>query len=85
MRVSDTVLVEDNEYVVLLPLDGEADGCDSCDCGDHECTYEVIIMKIDKNEDGEFLIPVEDDDELKRPLKSSWIKSTKKTTRINNR
>lgn len=62
----DTVLVEDNEYVVLLPLDGEADGCDSCDCGDHECTYEVIIMKIDKNEGGEFLVPVEDDDELEK-------------------
>ena len=39
----------------------------------HECTYEVIIMKIDKNEDGEFLIPVEDDDELEKALKSSWI------------
>lgn len=66
----DTVLVEDSEYVVLLPVDEESCGCDSCDCGDDECAYEVIIMKIEKNGDDEFLVPVEDDDELEKAFEA---------------
>jgi hypothetical protein len=63
----DTVLVDDQEYVVMVPVaeDGCEDGCgcDGCDsCGETE----VIIMKVQKNGDEEFLIPVEDDEELER-------------------
>ena len=63
----DTVLVDDQEYVVMVPVDeegcGDSCGCDGCDsCGETE----VIIMKVQKNGDEEFLIPVEDDEELER-------------------
>ena len=65
----DTVLVDDQEYVVMVPVD--EDGCgDSCghegceSCGEGET--EVIIMKVQKNGDEEFLVPVEDDEELER-------------------
>jgi len=62
----DTVLVDDQEYVVMIPVDGSGcgtDGCDGCDsCGETE----VIIMKIQTKDDEEFLVPVEDDDELER-------------------
>ncbi|MGI6124350.1 MAG: DUF1292 domain-containing protein [Acetivibrionales bacterium] len=64
----DTVLVDDSEYVVLLPLD-EDGCCDSCDCDD-ECGAEVIIMKIEKNGEEEYLVPVEDDDELERAFEA---------------
>lgn len=63
----DTVLVDEQEYVVLLPIDEE--GCDSCGCGcgDSECDeVEVIIMKIATEGDEEILVPVEDDAELER-------------------
>lgn len=66
----DTVLVDDSEYVVLLPVDEEGHSCDSCDCGDDECGSEVIIMKIEKNGDEEYLVPVEDDDELERAFEA---------------
>ncbi|HHW22690.1 MAG TPA: DUF1292 domain-containing protein [Clostridiaceae bacterium] len=66
----DTVLVDDTEYVVLLPLDEESEGCHSCDCDDDECGAEVIIMKIEKSGDEEYLVPVEDDDELERAFEA---------------
>lgn len=66
----DTVLVDNNEYVILLPIDDEAHECDSCNCEDDDCTYEVVIMKIEKKDDSEFLIPVEDDDELERAFEA---------------
>lgn len=66
----DTVLVDDNEYVVLLPLVEDSDGHDSCDCDDDECGAEVIIMKIERNGDEEYLVPVEDDDELERAFEA---------------
>ena len=62
----DTVLVDDSEYVVLLPLDEEGCNCDSCGCDDDECGAEVIIMKIEKSGEEEYLVPVEDDDELEK-------------------
>ncbi len=62
----DTVLVDEQEYVVMIPVDGEGcgeDGCDGCDsCGETE----VIIMKIQKKDGEEFLEPVDDDEELER-------------------
>ena len=58
----DTVLMNDNEYVVLLPVD-EA-GCDCDSCGEDECGSEVIIMRIEKNGEEEYLVPVEDEEEL---------------------
>jgi uncharacterized protein YrzB (UPF0473 family) len=64
----DTVLVDDNEYVVLLPLDEEHEGCHECD--DDECGAEVIIMKIESNGDEEYLVPVEDDDELEKAFEA---------------
>lgn len=63
----DTVLVDDREYVVLLPLDEDGCSCDSCD---DECGAEVIIMKIEKSGDEEYLVPVEDDDELERAFEA---------------
>jgi len=60
----DTVLVDDNEYVVLLPLDEQ--GCDECD----SCVSEVIIMKIEKDGDEEYLVPVEDEDELDKAFEA---------------
>ena len=67
----DTVLVDDQEYVVMVPVDedGCGDGCGD-DCGCDGCgsggETEVIIMKVQKNGDEEFLVPVEDDEELER-------------------
>ncbi|NLM75223.1 MAG: DUF1292 domain-containing protein [Clostridiaceae bacterium] len=61
----DTVLMDDEEYVVLLPLDEEHD-CEDCD----ECETEVIIMKIERGDDEEYLVPVEDDDELERAFEA---------------
>jgi hypothetical protein len=59
----DTVLVDDQEYVVMVPVGEEGCECGGCDsCGETE----VIIMKVQKNGDEEFLIPVEDDEELER-------------------
>lgn len=62
----DTVLVDENEYVVMVPLDEHEcgdEGCAGCEsCGETE----VIIMKVQKNGDEEFLVPVEDDEELER-------------------
>ena len=65
----DTVLVDDQEYVVLVPVsdEEEKDGCDCDSCGCDDCgETEVIIMKIQKNGTEEFLVPVEDDEELER-------------------
>ncbi|NLB77889.1 MAG: DUF1292 domain-containing protein [Clostridiaceae bacterium] len=66
----DTVLVDDSEYVVLLPLDEEGCSCDSCGCDDDECGAEVIIMKIEKSGEEEYLVPVEDDDELEKAFEA---------------
>lgn len=66
----DTVLVDDNEYVVLLPVDEEGCDCDSCGCDDDECGSEVIIMKIEKNGDEEYLVPVEDEAELEKAFEA---------------
>ena len=63
----DTVLVDDSEYVVLLPLDEDGCGCDSCD---DDCGAEVIIMKIETNGEEEYLVPVEDDDELEKAFEA---------------
>ena len=58
----DTVLVDDNEYVVLLPVNEDACSC----CESEDCESEVIIMKIEKNGDEEYLVPVEDEMELEK-------------------
>jgi hypothetical protein len=60
----DTVLMDDNEYVVLLPVDENT--CEECD----DCVSEVIIMKIEKDGDEEYLVPVEDDDELDKAFEA---------------
>lgn len=50
----DTVELNGNQYVVLLPLDGSDDD-------EYE---EVVILKLDKNEDGEeCLITIESEEE----------------------
>lgn len=52
----DTVEMNDNEYVVLAPLDN-----DDPDQEDEE----VIILKVEHSEDGEdSFVTIEDDDEL---------------------
>lgn len=62
----DTVLVNDQEYVVMVPVDEEGCG-EGCSCGGEEDETEVIIMKVQKNgTDEEFLVPVEDEEELER-------------------
>lgn len=46
--------IEDKEYVVVVPKDG-----------DEESTDEAIVLRIDKDEEGnEILVTVEDDDEF---------------------
>lgn len=53
----DTIDMNDNEYVVLAPLEDEEDE-DSED-------EEVIILKVEHNEDGEdSFVTIDDDDEL---------------------
>lgn len=53
----DTVELNDNEYVILLPLSEEEDTEDDVD--------EVVILKIEHNENGEdSFITVEDEEEL---------------------
>ncbi len=51
----DTVEMDGNEYVVLLPLDEQ----------DNEEIDEVVILKVDHNEEGEdAFVTVDDEDEL---------------------
>lgn len=64
----DTVLVDDKEYVVLLPVEDDACGCSGCECD--ECGEEVIIMRIEKNGDEEYLVPVEDEAELEKAFEA---------------
>lgn len=53
----DTIEMNDNEYVVLAPLEGDEDEDQEED--------EVIILKIEHNDDGEdTFATIEDDDEL---------------------
>ena len=53
----DTIEMNGNEYVVLAPLEEE-------DAEEHD-EEEVIILKIEHNEDGEdSFVTIEDDDEL---------------------
>ena len=54
----------------MLPLDEEGCSCDSCGCDDDECGAEVIIMKIEKSGEEEYLVPVEDDDELEKAFEA---------------
>ena len=66
----DTVLMNDNEYVVLLPVDEGGCGCGCGSCEDDECVSEVIIMRIEKNGDEEYLVPVEDEEELENAFEA---------------
>ena len=53
----DTVELNGNEYVILLPMDEE----------ENEEVDEVVILKVDHNEAGEdSFITVDDDDELNK-------------------
>lgn len=53
----DTVEMDGNEYVVLLPLDEQED----------EEIDEVVILKVDHNEEGEdAFVTVDDEDELNK-------------------
>jgi uncharacterized protein YrzB (UPF0473 family) len=54
----DTVELDGNEYVILLPLDEEEE---------NEEVDEVVILKVDHNEDGEdAFVTVDDEDELNK-------------------
>lgn len=67
----DTVLVDDQEYVVLLPVDDCECGCGhDHECEDEDCGSEVIIMKLEKNGEEEYLVPVEDEDELEKAFEA---------------
>jgi uncharacterized protein YrzB (UPF0473 family) len=63
----DTIEMNGDEYVILLPVDEyseEDDGIDELDEIDEE-EGEVIILKIEHGEDGEdSLVSIEDEDEL---------------------
>jgi len=53
----DTVELDGNEYVILLPLDEE----------ENEEVDEVVILKVDHNEDGEdAFVTVDDEEELNK-------------------
>jgi uncharacterized protein YrzB (UPF0473 family) len=77
----DKIDLDDKSYVVLVPLDSGCD-C-GCNCGDeegHKCENEssaqdddsddeceIVILRIEKNEDGEdSFASIEDEDELNR-------------------
>jgi len=52
----DTIEMNENRYVILLPVEGNEDD---------EEEAEVVILKVAQDEDNEdILVPVEDDDEL---------------------
>jgi len=54
----DTVELDGNEYVILLPLDEEEE---------NEEVDEVVILKVDHNQDGEdAFVTVDDDEELNK-------------------
>ena len=54
----DTMEVDGNEYAVLLPLDDEDEDVE---------TEEVVILKLDKDENGEdSFVSVDDDEELNK-------------------
>lgn len=56
----DTVEFDGNEYVILLPLDEEGEE-------ENEEVDEVVILKVDHNEDGEdAFVTVDDEDELNK-------------------
>ena len=53
----DTIELDENEYVVLLPVDRQED----------EEVDEVVILKVDQTDDGEdTFVTVDDEDELNR-------------------
>jgi len=53
----DTIEMDENEYVVLLPVDQGSEG--------EEDVEEVVILRIEHNEDGDdTFASVEDEDEL---------------------
>ncbi len=53
----DTIEMNGNEYVVLIPLDEEPE--------DDQEEEEVVILKVEHNEDGDdSFVTIEDDDEL---------------------
>lgn len=53
----DTIEMNENEYVVLAPLEEETD--------EDQEVEEVIILKVEHNEDGDdSFVTIEDDDEL---------------------
>lgn len=53
----DTIEMNGNEYVVLIPLDEESE--------DDQEEEEVVILKVEHNEDGDdSFVTIEDDDEL---------------------
>ena len=59
----DTIEMGDNEYVVLLPKDDFVCSDDDCECEDCE-EEEVVILKVETNEDGEdTFVAIEDEDE----------------------
>ena len=54
----DTMEVDGNEYAVLLPLDDDDEDVE---------TEEVVILKLDKDENGEdSFVSVDDDEELNK-------------------
>lgn len=58
-EVIGVVNVQDNDYAILLPLDGE----------DEETAY---IFRIDTEEDGEEVLTVVEDDEEFEKVKEAW-------------
>jgi uncharacterized protein YrzB (UPF0473 family) len=57
----DTIELDNNEYVVLLPVDGQDEE------EDEDEVDEVIILKVEHSDDGEdAFVTVDDEDELNR-------------------
>lgn len=66
----DTIELDGNEYIVMEPIEEESLcecglGFEDCICETREETV-VIIMKVQNQGDEEFLVPIEDENELER-------------------
>jgi uncharacterized protein YrzB (UPF0473 family) len=64
--VIDIIEMDDSEYAILLPLEGE--GAESEEAEGEE----AVILKIDSDEDGnEILVDIEDDEEWEK-VADTW-------------
>jgi hypothetical protein len=63
VELIDSIVMDESEYVVLLPKDDYVCSDDDCECEDCE-EEEVVILRVEINEDGEeTFVAIEDEEE----------------------